>query len=120
MTTVGGTVSGFWGAAAAARALIRGSSYASELRSLKRELDLHWWIRLLLDRLDNAGYDKLVHNLGPSAQQFLSSHNRDAMARTIWLLLLRQPGLMGLGLRLLLQRPSPRLRAGPELVNESE
>ena len=117
---MGGTVSGFWGAEAAVRSLIRGSSYSWELRALKRELDLHWWIRLLLDRLDNAGYDKLVHSLGPFAQQFLSSHNRDAMARTIWLLLLRQPALMGLGLRLLLQRPATRLRPSQELVNESE
>ncbi|MCZ7574874.1 MAG: hypothetical protein M5U01_40500 [Ardenticatenaceae bacterium] len=55
MTTVGGTVSGLWGAAAAARALLQGTAYRHELRPLKRELDLHWFIRLLLERLDNAG-----------------------------------------------------------------
>ena len=56
VTTVGGTVTGLRRAQAAARAVLNGTSYRRELRSLKRELDLHWCIRTLLDRLDNLGY----------------------------------------------------------------
>ncbi len=106
VTTIGGTVSGLWGAAAAVRALLRGTSYARELRPLKRELDLHWFIRLLLDRLDNPGYDRLVSSITPAVQQFLSRHNRDEMAGNLWKLPLHQPRMLALGLRLLLSRSS--------------
>jgi len=108
VTTVGGTVSGLWGAAAAVRALLRGTPYAHELRPLKRELDLHWFIRLLLDRLDNPGYDRLVGSVTPAVQQFLSRHNRDEMVGAFWQLPLLQPRLVALGLRLLLSRSDSR------------
>ena len=55
VTTVGGTVTGIEGANAAARAILKRTSYRHELSSLKRELDLHWFIRVMLDRLDNRG-----------------------------------------------------------------
>lgn len=103
-TTVGGTVTGLWGADAAVRALLEGTPYARELRPLKRELDLHWFIRRLLDRLDNPGYDRLVESVAPAVQQFLGRHNRDEMAGAFWKLPLRQLSLLTLGLRLLLHR----------------
>jgi flavin-dependent dehydrogenase len=109
VTTVGGIVSGLWGAAAAVRALLRGSPYAYELRPLKRELDLHWFIRLLLDQLDNPGYDHLVSSVTPAVQQFLSNRNRDEMAGAFWRLPLLQPRLLALGLRLLSHSGSRRL-----------
>jgi flavin-dependent dehydrogenase len=116
VTTVGGTVSGLWGAAAAVRALLRGTPYAHELRPLKRELDLHWFIRLMLDWLDNPGYDRLVGSVTPAVQQFLSRHNRDEMAGNLWKLPLRQPRLLALGLRLLLSRSSSR-RLSPDAMD---
>lgn len=108
VTTVGGTVSGLWGASAAVRALLRGTPYPHELRPLKRELDLHWFIRLLLDRLGNPGYDRLVSSATPAVQQFLSRHNRDEVAGVFWQLPLHQPRLLALGLRLLLSRSRSR------------
>jgi len=116
VTTVGGTVSGLWGAAAAVRALLRGTPYAHELRPLKRELDLHWFIRLLLDRLDNPGYDRLVSSVTPAVQQLLSRRNRDEMAGGFWKLLLLQPRLLVLGLRLLLHRSGGR-RLSPDAMD---
>ncbi len=101
---MGGTVTGLWGAAAAARALLRGTSYARELRPLKRELDLHWFIRALLDRLDNTTYDFLVSRISPAVRQFLSRHNRDEMARAFWKLPMLEPRLLALGLLLLGRR----------------
>lgn len=113
-TTVGGTVTGLWGATAAVRALLRDTSYARELRPLRRELDLHWFIRLLLDRLDNPGYDHLMRSITPVVEQFLSRHSRDQMAGVFWQLLWHQPRLLTLGLRLLLRcsasRRHPRTR----------
>lgn len=102
VTTVGGTVTGLWGAQAAVRALLRGSPYARELRALKRELDLHWLMRLLLDRLDNSGYSRLIAQMSPRAQKLLRNYNRDEMMRAAWQLPLLQPSLLALGLRLLL------------------
>lgn len=105
VTTVGGTVTGLWGARAAARALLQGTGYGRELRTLKRELDLHWALRLLMDRLDNAGYDDLVCGVTPAVRAFLSRHNRDGVATAFWRLPFLQPKLALLGLRLLLCRP---------------
>lgn len=111
VTTVGGTVTGFWGARAAAYAIIKGTSYARELRPLKRELDLHWYIRYLLETLDNPGYDHLVECITPSVQRFLGVRSRDQMAGGFWQLPLREPRLLPLGLQILLKLPwsrSPR------------
>jgi flavin-dependent dehydrogenase len=109
VTTVGGSVTGFWGAEAAVRSLLHGTSYAAALRPLHAELALHWWLRLLIERLDNAGYDQLVHHVTHPVRQFLSRYNRDQMARHIWQLLFLQPRFVPLLLRLLQSR---RARTG--------
>ncbi len=108
VTTVGGTVTGLWGAYAAANAIIKGTSYAREVRPLKRELDIHWCIRWLLERLDNSGYDRLIRCTTPAVQCFLSRRTRDQMANSFWQLPFREPRLMLLGLRLLLGVPASR------------
>lgn len=104
VTTVGGTVTGLLGAEAAARALSRGTSYRRELRPLNRELDVHWFLRLLLDRMTNADYDRLVRNITPPVQRFLSRYNRDEMAGTAWKLPVLQPQFLLTGLRILLRQ----------------
>ena len=101
VTTVGGSVTGFWGAQAAVDAVLNGKTYAEELRPLKRELDLHWFIRLLLERLDNRGYDYLVNSMNPGIQDFLGKHTRDEMAGEFWKMVFIQPRFIPLGLRLL-------------------
>ena len=73
---------------------------------LKRELDLHWAIRLVLERLDNRGYDTVVRSVNQGVEGFLGRYNRDEMAGTIWRLPLLQPRLLWIGLKALL--PGPR------------
>ena len=102
VTTVGGTVTGFWGAKAVVKTILTDSSYRHNLRALKRELDLHWYIRTLLERLDNAGYDQLVDNISPKVQNFLGNRNRDQMAGAFWKLPFIQPQMLLVGLRCLL------------------
>jgi flavin-dependent dehydrogenase len=102
VTTVGGTVTGLIGAKAAVNSILTGSSYKNNLKSLKRELDLHWYIRTLLQRLDNEGYDQLVNSITLPVQSFLSSRNRDQMAGAFWKLLMIEPRLLLVGLRCLL------------------
>ena len=105
VTTVGGSVTGFWGAKAAVQAILRGSSYRAELRPLKRELDIHWYIRSLLEHLDNSGYDRLVRTITSPVQEFLARYNRDQMARNFWKLALVQPRFIPLGINLLFSAP---------------
>lgn len=103
VTTVGGTVTGLWGAQAAAEALLRGVPYQRALRALKRELDLHWLIRRSLDGLRNQDYDALLRALNRPLQRFLAHRNRDQMAWAFFKTLLLQPRLVVLGARGLLR-----------------
>jgi len=102
VTTVGGTVSGLWGSRAAARAILNHTSYSRELRSLKRELDLHWLIRYSLDKLDNKGYDLLVKCITLRVQNFLGKYNRDQMAGSFWQLPLLEPRLLLVGFKVII------------------
>lgn len=108
VTTVGGTVSGLLGAQAAVRALLNGTEYARELASAQRELDVHWGMRLLLDRLDNGGYAALLRAITPRVQHFLSNYHRDELAAHSWQLLTLQPGLLFFALRAILKWRAPR------------
>jgi len=105
VTTVGGTVTGFWGARAAVEAVTTGVKYHQALRPLKRELDLHWWIRSQLECLNNSGYDRLVSCLSPRVIDFLSENDRDSMKGHFWKLPFLQPRFLPLGLRVLFQPP---------------
>lgn len=97
VTTVGGTVTGLAGAAAAAEAILTDIPYAKALRPLKRELDLQWGIRLLLDQLERGDYERLLDCLTPRLRAFLAGHNRDRMFPAFWRLLL-EPRLALFGL----------------------
>ncbi|MBI4454652.1 MAG: NAD(P)/FAD-dependent oxidoreductase [Acidobacteria bacterium] len=108
VTTVGGTVTGLMGAKAAVRAILNRTSYKAELRALKRELDVHWLIRALLDRLDNLGYDSLIGALSSSVRIFLARHNRDSMAPVFWRLPFLEPRLFRVALNSLLGRSVER------------
>jgi flavin-dependent dehydrogenase len=101
VTTVGGTVTGFWGARAVVDAILNDKPYAQALRPLKRELDMHWLIRLFLERLGNQGYDRMVELINPSVVAFLAKRNRDEMAGAFWKLLLLQPRFALFATRLL-------------------
>ncbi len=102
VTTVGGVVSGLWGAFAAATALANGTSYRKALRALHRELYLHDLIRWSMDRFDQGAYEGLLGMLNEPVVDLLGSRNRDSMAGAAWRLLVAQPGIVGLGLRSLL------------------
>ncbi len=108
VTTVGGTVSGFLGAAAAARALLDNIPYPRALSAVNAELNLHGIMRSVLDRFDNVTYDKLIQNVTPRVQAFLSAHNRDEMADVAWQIPFLQPRALTLIPHLLWQMVKPR------------
>jgi flavin-dependent dehydrogenase len=97
VTTVGGLVTGLRGARAAANAILRGSSYMKELRSLRRELSLHLAIRNTLNRFHGADYDRLLDLLNEKTIQLLGIYNRDQAARILCRIVLAQPRLLTFG-----------------------
>ncbi|HET6361458.1 MAG TPA: NAD(P)/FAD-dependent oxidoreductase [Gemmatimonadota bacterium] len=103
VTTVGGVVSGIWGAQAAARALVTGSPYGQELRALHRELYLHDLIRWVMDRFNGRHYDLLLRLMNQELDLLLSTNDRDSMASKTWSLLRAQPRLFLLGMDALLR-----------------
>jgi flavin-dependent dehydrogenase len=94
VTTVGGTVTGFRGARAAARAIARSSSYHQELRRLTRELNLHWMLRWVLNRFREEEYSTLLGSLNARLHALLSARNRDRLDGAFWSLALGQPRLV--------------------------
>lgn len=106
VSTVGGTVSGFLGAQAAASALLNGKSYRAQCWQVKRELTVHWFLRRLLDRLDNRGYDQLASTVSLKVRNFLSRYDRDSMGPVIWRLPILEPRLFKMAWKCLRGRPS--------------
>jgi flavin-dependent dehydrogenase len=98
VTTVGGVVSGIWGAQAAAKALASGRAYRRELRPLHRELYLHDLVRWFMDRFHGRHYDLLLRLMNRELDLLLSTNDRDSMASKRWSLLRAQPRLFLLGL----------------------
>jgi flavin-dependent dehydrogenase len=103
VTTVGGMMTGMRGAQAAARSLLRGTSYASEMAPLRRELEAHALVRRVLDQFTDDDYDRLLRRLDQRGRQVLGRFSRDELTRSLWRLLLAQPGWLTLGARALLR-----------------
>jgi digeranylgeranylglycerophospholipid reductase len=107
VTTVGGIVTGFRGALGVAEAILNGGA-SRELRSLRRELNLHLLLRRSLHDFQQADYSELVDLLNDPAKQSLAEYSRDEAWKILWRVCLRQPRLLWLGLRGLLASRSFR------------
>jgi len=112
VTTVGGIVTGLRGALGVAEAILNGGP-SGELRRLRRELDLHLWIRRMLHRFTQADYSRLLDLLNPPARNALSTYDRDAAGSILWRLCLKQPRLVLLGVRGLLTGSFPSSASRP-------
>ena len=103
VSTVGGTVTGFRGALGVAEAILNGGT-SQELRTLRRELDLHLLLRRSLHNFEQEHYSRLVDLLNDPAKESLGEYSRDEVWKILWRVCLRQPRLLLLGLRGLLMR----------------
>jgi digeranylgeranylglycerophospholipid reductase len=101
VSTVGGIVTGFRGALGVSEAILNGGE-SRELRSLRRELDLHLLIRRTIHQFKQADYSRLVDLMNDSTRRSLSQYTRDEAGRVLWHIALSQPRLLLLGLRGLL------------------
>jgi flavin-dependent dehydrogenase len=96
VTTVGGTVSGLQGAAAAARAILSRRGYQRELWPLQLELTVHWAIRRLWSRFGEEEYSALVGSMRGRLRTVLEARNRDRWAGAMMPALAAQPALLAL------------------------
>ena len=101
VSTVGGVVTGLQGAMGVAEAILTGRP-GRELRTLRRELDLHMLLRKAIHRFNTGDYSKLLSLLNPDVQQLLGVVHRDQPIKLLRKLVLRRPHLLLLGLRGLL------------------
>jgi len=101
VTTVGGIVTGFRGALGVSEAILNGGE-SRELRSLRRELNLHLLIRKTIHQFKQADYSRLVDLMNASTRRSLSQYTRDEAGRVLWHIAMSQPRLLLLGLRGLL------------------
>ena len=69
------------------------------MRALRRELDLHLFIRRTLHPFEQADYSRLVDLMNAATKRSLSRYSRDEAGRVLWHLALSQPRLLLLGLR---------------------
>jgi digeranylgeranylglycerophospholipid reductase len=101
VSTVGGIVTGLRGAQAVAKAILH-SDGVGELRSLRRELNLHLLVRRSLHHFNQQDYCRLLDLLNPGTHESLARFHRDDALRVLWRLCQNQPRLLWLGLRGLL------------------
>jgi flavin-dependent dehydrogenase len=115
VSTVGGTVTGLRGAQAVAHAIL-GRRSRPQLRALRRELDLHLWVRRLMHRFTVDDYRRLLDLLEGSAARVLAAHDRDDARRVVARLALARPRIVLFGVRagmaraLSLRRPDSSVR----------
>ena len=104
VSTLGGVVTGFRGALAVSESILNGEP-SRELRSLRRELDLHKLIRRSIHGFRQADYSRLVDWMNDRMRRSLSRFSRDEAARVLWHVCRSQPRLLLMGLRGLLTNP---------------
>ncbi len=102
VTTVGGLVTGLWGAKAAAQAIQAKSDYGKALRPLQRELWLHGLIRRVLNRFNPRDYQQLLAAIDGATANLLGQYSRDELAKMALKLIFTQPRLMSFAKHLIL------------------
>lgn len=101
VTTVGGTVTGLSASRGLAESILEGHFPSPRMRQVERELDLHLFIRGLMNKMSQKDYQVLIRSLSPPVRDFLSKRDRDSMHFHFWKLAVLQPGFIPLGLKLL-------------------
>lgn len=103
VTTVGGVVTGLYGAKVLAHTLLRGGDYRKELSNLKVELDLHLLLRKVLNRFNNEDYDRLIDLLGGDLKRIFEERTRDELKQSFLEMIWTEPRLITLGAKAFLR-----------------
>jgi hypothetical protein len=99
VTTVGGTVTGLYGAAAASQAIVREGGFRRALLPVNSELALHWAIRAIWNRFGEEEYAALLRAMDGRLRAVLQSRNRDRWFGALWPVLAAQPQMLALAAR---------------------
>jgi len=92
VTTIGGIVTGFRGAAAIAERILHGRNRA--LRRLRLELDAHLLVRRGLHRFQSPDYERLLLGLDTASKRVFERYSRDETPAMITSLVRAHPGLL--------------------------
>lgn len=103
VTTVGGVVTGLYGAKALSYAILNGRNYSKALRELKIELNLHFLIRQILNCFSGEDYDQLIGMINGNLKDTLEEWNRDELKQSFLRLMWAEPRLIKLGAKALLK-----------------
>jgi digeranylgeranylglycerophospholipid reductase len=111
-TTGGGLVPGLLGATALCASLSRGSSYARELRPVRRRLRAHLEIRRVLNTFGDDDYARVVRMCGAErAAAVLASGSRDRPLRLLAGLLVADPRLAAFAAAAVVRRGEAAVRS---------
>lgn len=105
VSTVGGIVTGFRGAAAVANAILHGDK--SELKALRRELNVHLLIRRALNTFEENDYRYLIGGMTRATDRALSKADRDHAARAMLEFVRAKPGIALRAARAMLRGANP-------------
>ncbi len=103
VTTVGGVVTGLHGSKALTDAILNGRNYPKALRELKLELNLHLFVRHILNRFDGEDYDQLIGMIQGRLKETLEEWDRDELTQSFLRLIWNEPRLIKLGAKALLK-----------------
>ena len=102
VSTVGGVVTGFRGAAAVTDLLLHGRR--SSTAALRRELSVHLVLRRVLSAFTEDDYRYLIGGLGENSKRSLARTDRDDAFRAVARFVRTRPGIVLRALRVLLTR----------------
>ncbi len=99
MTTVGGTLTGLWGAFCVSESISKNLPFKKVYKNLKRELDIHFYIRKVLSEMDEYEYDRFLIRVSKNLKQYFYLISRDKLRKFFFKILLREPYPFYLGVR---------------------
>ncbi len=103
VTTVGGVVTGLRGAKALCDAILNGKSYSHALKPLKMEMNLHLFVRQILNRFREEDYNQLIGMIDGELKEVLETWNRDELKQSFLKLVWAEPRLIPLSLKALMK-----------------
>ena len=110
VTTVGGVVTGLYGAKALANVLTKGGNYQKELRMLTRELNLHLFLRRILNKFRDEDYDELIEMLKGRLKDLLQTWSRDELRRFFLKMILIEPRMISIVAKAFIRSANPNIK----------
>lgn len=104
MTTVGGTFLGLWGSFVVSNSIAKGIPLKKLYTNLKRELDIHFYIREVLSRMEEKEYDELLLKVSKRLKGLFYEIPRDRARRFFFKMLFKEPYILKLGLKKMIKR----------------